>query len=47
VDDFLLSCGAKSFVTVASNSMYFLRLSESNMNEPGYTNYRLNLESIR
>ena len=29
VDGFLLSCGDKSFVTVASNSNYFLRLSNA------------------
>jgi hypothetical protein len=47
VDDFFLSCGDNSFVTVASNSMYFLRLSESSANEPGYTNYILSVENIR
>ncbi|MDO9301183.1 MAG: SH3 domain-containing protein, partial [Anaerolineales bacterium] len=44
VDD--LACGDKSFVTVASNSSYFLRLSESSANEPGYTKYILSVESI-
>jgi len=47
VDGFFLSCGGKSFVTVTSNSRYFLRLSESNANEPGYTNYILSVENIR
>jgi uncharacterized protein YraI len=47
VDGFSPACGDKSFVTVASNSNYFLRISESNMNEYGYTNYILNLEIIR
>jgi uncharacterized protein YraI len=47
VDGFLLSCGDKSFVTVAPNSRYFLRLSEPSVNEPGYTNYILSVEGIR
>jgi uncharacterized protein YraI len=47
VDSLLLSCGDKSFVTVASYSSYFLRLSESSANEPGYTNYILSVEDIR
>jgi hypothetical protein len=47
VDGFLLSCGEQSFVTAASNSNYFLRLSESSANEPGYTNYILRVEGIR
>jgi len=46
-DDLLPSCGEKSFVSVASNSSYFLRLSESGANETGYTNYILSVESIR
>jgi hypothetical protein len=47
LDDFFLSCGDKSFVTVASNSRYFFRISESSVNEPEYTNYILSMESIR
>jgi len=43
VDGFSLSCGEKSFVTVAPNSRYFLRLS----NESGYANYILSVEGIR
>jgi uncharacterized protein YraI len=45
VDD--LPCGDRSFVTVAPNSSYFLRLSESSVNIPGYTNYILKVENIR
>jgi hypothetical protein len=45
VDD--LPCEEKSFVTVAPNSSYFLRLSESNANTPGYTSYVLKVEDIR
>jgi uncharacterized protein YraI len=45
VDD--LPCGDRSFVTVAPNSSYFLRLSESSVNMPGYTNYILQVEDIR
>jgi uncharacterized protein YraI len=47
VDDFQLSCGDESFVTIASNSGYFLRLSELKVNEPGYTSYVLNVKTIR
>ena len=47
VDGFLLSCGDESFVTVTSNSSYFLRLSESKVNEHGYTSYVLNVKTIR
>jgi uncharacterized protein YraI len=47
LDDPLLSCGNKSFIQVTPNSIYFLRLLESNANEPGYTSYILNLEGIR
>ena len=46
-DDFLLSCGGKSFMPVAANSSYFLRLSEASVNDAGYTNYILSVESIR
>jgi len=46
-DDFLLSCGGKSFVSVAANSSYFLRLSDDSVNDAGYTNYILSVESIR
>ena len=42
-----LPCGKKSFVNVAPNSSYFLRLSESNANTPGYTSYVLKVEAIR
>jgi hypothetical protein len=45
VDD--LPCGDKSFVTVVPNNTYFLRLSESSMNDPRYTNYILKVENIR
>lgn len=45
VDD--LPCGDKSFVTVAPNSIYFLRLSESSVNMPGYTSYTLKVEDTR
>jgi hypothetical protein len=45
VDD--LSCGDNSFVTVTPNSINFLRLSESSVNEPGYTNYILSVEGVR
>ena len=45
VDD--LPCGDKSFVTVAPNNTYFLRLSESSVNMPGYTSYVLKVEDIR
>ncbi len=47
VDGLLLSCGDKSFVTVTSNSIYFLRLSAVSANEPGYVSYILNVEGIR
>jgi hypothetical protein len=47
VNNFFLSCGDKSLVTVTSNSIYFLRLAESSVNEPGYTNYILSIKSIR
>jgi uncharacterized protein YraI len=47
VNDFFLSCGDKSLVTVTSNSIYFLQLAESSANEPGYTNYNLSIKSIR
>jgi hypothetical protein len=47
VDNLLLSCGNKAYVAVVSNSKYFLRLLESSANEPGYTSYKLSLESIR
>jgi hypothetical protein len=47
VNGLSLSCGDKSFITVTSNSSYFLRLSESSANEPGYTSYVLNVEGIR
>jgi hypothetical protein len=46
-DGFLLSCSGKSFVTVTSNSSYFLRLSETSAKEPGYTKYILSVEKIR
>jgi hypothetical protein len=46
-DDLLPSCGERSFVSVASNSSYFLRLSESDADKTGYTNYILSVESIR
>jgi uncharacterized protein YraI len=42
-----LSCGKRSFVNVAPNISYFLRLSESNANTPGYTSYVLKLEDVR
>ena len=42
-----LQCGNKSFVNVASNINYFLRLSESSVNRPGYTSYVLKVEDIR
>jgi len=42
-----LPCGDKSFVTVTPNSKYFLRLSESGGNNPGYTSYILKVEGIR
>lgn len=45
VDD--LPCGDKSFITVTPNSSYFLRLSESSVNNPGYTSYVLKVEDIR
>ena len=45
VDD--LPCEEKSFVTVAPNHTYFLRLSESSVNDPRYTNYILKVENIR
>lgn len=44
VDGLLPACGNKSLITVTPNSSYFLRLSESGVNEPGYTNYILNVE---
>jgi hypothetical protein len=47
VDGLFLACGEKSFVTVASNSRYFLRLSKSSANEPGTANYILGMESVR
>jgi uncharacterized protein YraI len=47
MDNLFFSCGKRSFVAVAANSRYFLRLSESSANEAGYTNYILSLESIR
>jgi uncharacterized protein YraI len=47
VDGLFLACGEKSFVTVASNSRYFLRLSKSGTNEPGTANYILSMESVR
>jgi hypothetical protein len=47
VDGFVLSCGDKSFVNVTPNTSYFLQLSEFSSNEPGYTNYVLNVEGIR
>jgi uncharacterized protein YraI len=47
VDGFVLSCGDKSFVNVTPNTSYFLQLSEFSLNEPGYTNYVLNVEGIR
>ncbi len=46
-DDFLLSCGGKSFVSVVPNDNYLLRLSEASINTAGYTNYILSVESIR
>jgi uncharacterized protein YraI len=42
-----LSCGTRSFVTVVPGSNYFLRLSESNVNEPAYISYVLKAESVR
>jgi uncharacterized protein YraI len=42
----VLPCGDKSFVTVTPNSNYFLRLSESSGNNPGYTSYILRVEGI-
>jgi uncharacterized protein YraI len=47
VDDFLLSCGEKSLVTVTPNSNYFLRLSEFSVAMPEYTKYILSVESGR
>jgi len=47
VDGLLLSCGDKSFVTAASNNIYFLRLSAVSANKPGYVSYFLNVEGIR
>jgi uncharacterized protein YraI len=45
VDGFSLSCGDKSFVAIAPNNRYFLRLS--NVNESEYANYILSVEGIR
>jgi uncharacterized protein YraI len=46
LEDSVLSCGDKSFITVASSSSYFLRLSQPSVNEPRYTSYSLSVEDI-
>ena len=47
VESPISSCKNKSFITVKPNSVYFLRVAESNASEPGYTSYILKLEGIR
>ncbi len=47
VDGFSLTCGSERFVTIAPNSNYFLRLSESSADELRYTSYILNVEVVR
>ncbi len=41
LDNFLMTCGSEKFITVMPNSVYFIRLSQTD-----YTDYILSIESI-
>jgi uncharacterized protein YraI len=47
VNTFSLPCGDKEILNITPNTWYYLSLSEPIANEPQYTDYTLNLETLR
>lgn len=47
VDDFILTCGEERVLSIASNSVYILRLFNPASNEFRYTKYTLSVEAVR